>query len=139
MPPTLGLVAIVFIFAPAWLIGFFTTDATVTEYAVDCLRTIGYGNLAYAFGMVMVQAFNGAGDTVTPTIINIIGFWLCEIPLAWALAFPGAWVCVESSMRFRSRISDHHHGRHHVPARIVETPAGFDESDVFNHSRDVGL
>jgi putative MATE family efflux protein len=84
----LGAVSIVFIFAPGWLIGFFTTDASVTQFAVDCLRTIGFGNIAYAFGMVMVQAFNGAGDTVTPTLINMVGFWLCEIPLAWALAFP---------------------------------------------------
>ena len=84
----LGAVSLVFIFAPGWLIGFFTTDPNVTHYAVDCLRTIAFGNIAYAFGMVMVQAFNGAGDTVTPTLINMIGFWLCEIPLAWALAFP---------------------------------------------------
>jgi putative MATE family efflux protein len=84
----LGAVSLAFIFAPEWLIGFFTTDPTVLPYAVDCLRTVAFGNIAYAFGMVMVQAFNGAGDTITPTLINMIGFWLCEIPLAWALAFP---------------------------------------------------
>lgn len=84
----LGAVSILFVFAPELLVSFFTTDGSVTTYAVDCLRIIGFGNLAYAFGMVMVQAFNGAGDTVTPTLINIVGFWLCEIPLAWALAFP---------------------------------------------------
>ncbi|HYP05232.1 MAG TPA: MATE family efflux transporter [Bryobacteraceae bacterium] len=83
----LGAVAVVFIFAPGWLVSFFTNDPSVTGYAVACLRTIGFGNLAYAFGMVMVQAFNGAGDTITPTLINMIGFWLCEIPLAWALGF----------------------------------------------------
>jgi putative MATE family efflux protein len=83
----LGAVSLVFIFAPDRLVGLFTDDANVMQYAIACLRTIGFGNVAYAFGMVMVQAFNGAGDTVTPTLINMIGFWLCEIPLAWALAF----------------------------------------------------
>jgi putative MATE family efflux protein len=83
----LGAVSLVFILAPDRLVGLFTDDANVTQYAIACLRTIGFGNVAYAFGMVMVQAFNGAGDTVTPTLINMIGFWLCEIPLAWALAF----------------------------------------------------
>ena len=77
----------VFIAAPAWLVRVFTSDAAVAHHAVDCLRIIGLGNLGYAVGMVMVQAFNGAGDTLTPTVINVIGFWLCEVPLAWALAF----------------------------------------------------
>ncbi len=79
-------VAAVLIFAPHLIVSFFSTDVTVSAYAADCLRIIGYGNLTYAFGMVMVQAFNGAGDTVTPTIINVVSFWLCEIPLGWFLA-----------------------------------------------------
>jgi putative MATE family efflux protein len=84
----LGIVAVVFVFMPGAIVGLFTSEAQVSRYAVDCLRIIGFGNLAYAFGMVMVQAFNGAGDTITPTLINVIGFWLCEIPVAWALAYP---------------------------------------------------
>jgi putative MATE family efflux protein len=85
----LAMVAMAFIGFPERIAHLFTSDPSVFPYAVDCLRIIAYGNLAYAFGMVMVQAFNGAGDTVTPTIINVFGFWLCEIPLAWVLAFPG--------------------------------------------------
>ncbi len=78
--------ATVLIFAPHLLVSFFSTDPVVSGYAANCLRIIAYGNLTYAFGMVMVQAFNGAGDTVRPTLINIVSFWLCEIPLAWFLA-----------------------------------------------------
>ncbi len=87
----MGAVALVFIAAPEPLVRLFTADPAVIPFAVDCLRIVAYGNLSYAFGMVMVQAFNGAGDTVTPTIINIIGFWLCEIPLAWYLAMPAGF------------------------------------------------
>lgn len=84
----LGTVAIAFIAIPEQLVHIFTSEAEVTPFAIDCLRIVAFGNLFYAFGMVMVQAFNGAGDTVTPTIINFFGFWLAEIPLAWILAFP---------------------------------------------------
>lgn len=79
-------VALLLIFAPHAIVSFFSADPVVSAFATDCLRIIGYGNLTYAFGMVMVQAFNGAGDTITPTVINIVSFWLCEIPLAWFLA-----------------------------------------------------
>ncbi|MBV8073102.1 MAG: MATE family efflux transporter [Acidobacteriaceae bacterium] len=79
-------IAVVLIFAPHFVVSFFSADPRVSTIAADCLRIIGYGNLTYAFGMVMVQAFNGAGDTVTPTMINIVSFWLCEIPLGWFLA-----------------------------------------------------
>ncbi len=82
----LGAIALVTIFLPQLVVSPFTTDPVVSKMAADCLRIIGYGNLAYAFGTVMIQAFNGAGDTVTPTMINVVSFWLCEIPLGWFLA-----------------------------------------------------
>lgn len=87
----LGGVALTFVFIPAVLVSLFTTDPAESAFAVDCLRIIGYGAVAYAFGMVTVQAFNGAGDTITPTLINVVGFWLLEIPLAYLLAFHFGW------------------------------------------------
>ncbi|MGB9432087.1 MAG: MATE family efflux transporter [Candidatus Acidiferrum sp.] len=84
----LGSVGLFFIFFAEPVIRLFTIDTAVVPRAVSCLRIISYGNIGYAYGMVMLQAFNGAGDTVTPTIVNFFGFWLLELPLAYALAVP---------------------------------------------------
>jgi putative MATE family efflux protein len=82
----LGSVGLLFIaFAPA-IIRLFTQDPAVTPDAIHCLRIFSSGNIAFAYGMVMLQAFNGAGDTLTPTYVNLFGFWMLEIPLAWWLA-----------------------------------------------------
>jgi putative MATE family efflux protein len=84
----LGLVAITFIIFAERLIGIFTSDPEVVPYGVACLRFISYGYIFYAYGMVMVQSFNGAGDTNTPTLINLCCYWLIQIPLAYSLAIP---------------------------------------------------
>jgi MATE family, multidrug efflux pump len=83
----LGAVAVVFIAFPGPIIRLFTDDPAVIPFGVDCLRIISYGNLAYAYGMVMVQSFNGAGDTFTPTTVNLFGYWMFQIPLAYFLSF----------------------------------------------------
>jgi Na+-driven multidrug efflux pump len=79
-------VAVIFIVFAESLIRIFTDDRTVIPFGVDALRYISYGYLFYGYGMVMAAAFNGAGDTYTPTIINLICFWLLQIPLAYALS-----------------------------------------------------
>jgi putative MATE family efflux protein len=70
------------------IVRLFTSDPAVVPLAASCLRIVSCGNIGYAYAMVMLQAFNGAGDTVTPTIVNFFGFWLLEIPLAYWLAIP---------------------------------------------------
>jgi len=82
----LGLIGIVFVVFAEPIVLLFTRDPEVVPLAASCLRIISYGNIGYAYGMVMLQAFNGAGDTVTPTVVNFFGFWLLEIPLAYFLA-----------------------------------------------------
>jgi putative MATE family efflux protein len=87
----LGLFAVLFIVWPGYFMSMFTEDQVVIAAGIDCLRLISYGFLFYAMGMVMVQAFNGAGDTVTPSWMNLICFWLLEIPLAYFLALKGGF------------------------------------------------
>jgi putative MATE family efflux protein len=83
----LGIVAIVFIFLAEPVIAIFTSDPDVVSYGVACLRYISYGYIFYAYGMVIGQAVNGAGDTRTPTWLNFACFWVWELPLAYGLAY----------------------------------------------------
>jgi putative MATE family efflux protein len=87
----LSLFAVVFISKPSFFIGLFIDDPIVIEYGSTALRIISFGYLCYAFGMVMPQAFNGAGDTATPTWMNFICFWLAEIPIAYLFALVLGW------------------------------------------------
>jgi len=82
----LGSVGAVFVVLAGPIVGLFTRDPAVAPVAALCLRIISYGFLFYAYGMVLTQSFNGAGDTWTPTWINLGCFWLWEIPLAYLLA-----------------------------------------------------
>jgi putative MATE family efflux protein len=82
----LGAIGAVLVIIPAPFIGFFIDDPGVLKAGIECLRIVSLGFVAYGFGMVLVNSFNGAGDTSTPLKINIFAFWLIEIPLAWMLA-----------------------------------------------------
>lgn len=81
---------IFFVFAP-YIIPFFTKEEEVLHHGILCLRIICLGYIFYAYGMVIGQAFNGAGDTVTPTLINFIAFWVLQIPLCYAFSRLFAW------------------------------------------------
>ena len=84
----LGTVGVLFVLFAEPLVRGFTSDPEVVRLGATCLRIISYGNIGYAYLMVTLQAFNGAGDTVTPTIVYFFGFWLFEIPMAYWLAIP---------------------------------------------------
>ncbi|HMC77449.1 MAG TPA: MATE family efflux transporter [Vicinamibacterales bacterium] len=87
----LGAVGLVFLAFAPFITSLFTTDPLVQPYAIGCLRIVSLGFVFYAYGMVLTSAFNGAGDTWTPTWINLFVFWLFEIPLAWFLAARGGF------------------------------------------------
>jgi putative MATE family efflux protein len=84
----LGCVSVVFVAFPRFFIHLFTRDPDVVRFGVQCLQIVSCGFMFYAYGMVMTSAFNGAGDTWTPTVVNLFCLWLWEIPLAYVLARP---------------------------------------------------
>jgi len=84
-------ISVLFFFFHEQLVGLFTSDPAVIATGSEWLRILSYSFFVYGWWMVAVQAFNGAGDTVTPTRINVVFFWLLQIPLAWYLAIERDW------------------------------------------------
>lgn len=82
----MALVSVLLIVLAPWLAAFFSTDEQVQYFAILAVRILSAGYVFYGIGMVMVNAFNGAGDTRTPTIINLFCFWLFQVPLAWLMS-----------------------------------------------------
>ncbi len=82
----LGAVAVMFLFFADSIVRVFDASPAAHAHARDALRIIAAGYVFYAFGMVMAQSFNGAGDTFTPTLINVVGFWMIQLPLAYTLS-----------------------------------------------------
>jgi putative MATE family efflux protein len=82
----LGAVGAVFVLFAPQIVGIYTADPKIVPHAIDCLRIVSAGFVFFAYGLVFTQSFNGAGDTWTPTLINLACFWLLQIPLAWLLA-----------------------------------------------------
>ncbi|HEX6106224.1 MAG TPA: MATE family efflux transporter [Gemmatimonadales bacterium] len=82
----LGLVSVVFLVFTRDIVGVFSGDPPVLEQGVLALRTMAVGLAFYGYGMVLHQSFNGAGDTRTPTYLNLVCFWMLQIPLAWLLS-----------------------------------------------------
>ena len=81
-------VTIFFWVASPWIVSFFDQGPEADAHAILALRVISLGYFFYGYGMVLAQALNGAGDSLTPTWLNIVCFWLIEIPLAYVLALP---------------------------------------------------
>lgn len=96
----LGIISVIFFIWARPFVGIFAPDEVVLDYGVLALRIICVGYITFAYGMVISQAFNGAGDTRTPTYMNIAFFWVIQIPLAYLLAlhmemgFTGAMISV---------------------------------------------
>ncbi len=107
----LGTVALFMYIFASELMAIFTEEAAIIDVGVSCLRIVSVTYIFFAFGMVSVQAFNGAGDTKTPTIINLISYWVFQIPLAYILAKPlgynenGAFIAIAIAQTILALIS----------------------------------
>ncbi len=82
----LGLISITFYFVSEPVMGFFSSNVEVIRFGTQCLRIVAFGYVFYGYGMVIIQALNGAGDSKTPTILNLFGYWLFQIPLAYVMS-----------------------------------------------------
>ena len=82
----LGSIGAFFVVAASVVVGVFTGDPAIAAVADDALRVVALGFAFFAYGMVAMQAFNGAGDTTTPMLVNFGCFWGFKIPLAYLLA-----------------------------------------------------
>lgn len=82
----MALIMVICLLAANTMMGFFTNDERVHEVAVQAIRILSAGYIFYGIGMVLLNAFNGSGDTKTPTWVNFFGFWLLQIPIAYLLA-----------------------------------------------------
>src|SRR5262249_36952800 len=82
-----GLIGILFVVFAGSIASFFTTDPEVLALSSYTLRVVAYGFIFYAVGMVLETAFNGAGDTWTPTYLALGVFWAFEVPLAYVLSY----------------------------------------------------
>ena len=87
----LVVVSFIYFFGSEWLMKIFTSDADVITIGSEWIRILSYSYFVYGWWMVSVQAFNGSGDTKTPTIINLVFFWLIQIPLSYILAIKLGW------------------------------------------------
>ena len=112
----LGFISIVFYFVSEPIMQIFSSDAAVIASGTECLRIVAFGYVFYGYGMVVIQSFNGAGDSRTPTILNFFTYWVFQIPLAyfmsmklgfgasgafWAIAIAESLAAVVAIMIFR--------------------------------------
>ncbi|HRI79898.1 MAG TPA: MATE family efflux transporter, partial [Cyclobacteriaceae bacterium] len=82
----LGFISIVFYFVSEPIMRIFSQDTAVIASGTECLRIVAFGYVFYGYGMVVIQSFNGAGDSRTPTILNFFTYWVFQIPLAYVLS-----------------------------------------------------